>query len=251
MAGLSVKGLWLVGLLFVLPGCPAAGPEKTPDFVDAYAQHDALDLPASALVFEPAELDMGQVREGEKAVAHILIRNSGSSMESIVSMQTSCGCSVVEPGQHLLQPGGFTRATITIDTFAKQDDVKKWVELTDGQGRRSRAILHLKVLPNPHLKTGGRSIFDGQCATCHVKPAEGKTSGPAVYQAVCSMCHGAQAEGAYAPSLRRFRDMDALSALIGHGTGSRYMPGFARRQGGPLDDAQIRALAAWLLTLDD
>ncbi len=205
----------------------------------------------SDLVFEPAELDMGSVREGEKAIGYLRIRNAGHSMEQITEMRTSCGCSVAEPEDRVLMPGGFTRVRITIDTFAKQDRVRKWVELVDGKGRRSRAILYLKVLPNPHLDASARSIFDGQCAACHFDPASGKRQGAAIYRAVCSMCHGENAGGAYAPALRGHRDKDTLGALIAHGTGSRHMPGFARSEGGPLEPAQIRALADWLAGLDD
>ncbi|MDX8408156.1 MAG: c-type cytochrome [Mariprofundaceae bacterium] len=252
MAGLPVKAFWFVALLLGLSACSdAAAPDTSTASAFDPAHQAVSEHSTSTLVFEPSELDMGTVKEGEKAVAHILIRNSGSKMENIVSMQTSCGCSVAEPEQRLLMPGAFTRATISIDTFAKQDEVKKWVELTDGQGRRSRAVLHLKVLPSPHMKADTRSIFDGKCATCHFDPAKGKESGPAIYQAVCSMCHGNNAAGAYAPSLHGHQDVTILGGLIAHGSGTRHMPGFALREGGPLDDKQIRALAEWLLTLDD
>lgn len=217
----------------------------------ASARMDSHDKHTSPLVFEPPELDIGSVKEGDKAVAYIRVRNAGSQMQTITRMQTSCGCSMAEPEQRLLPPGSFTRVKIVIDTFAKQQEVTKWVELTDGQGRRSRAILHLNVQANPHLQAEGRSIFDGKCAACHVDPAKGKTSGHAIYKAVCAMCHGKQAAGAYAPALRGYMDADILVSVIARGTGSQYMPGFARDSGGPLDTGQIAALARWLSTLDE
>jgi len=194
---------------------------------------------------------MGSIPEGDKAVAFIQIRNAGNAMEQIVSMETSCGCSIAEPEQRLVMPGSFTRVKITIDTFAKQEDVTKWVELTDSHGHRSKAILHLKVLPNPHLDAGSRSIFSGKCAACHFDPARGRSSGSEIFHAVCSMCHGEKAVGAYAPALRGHKDAEVLAGLIARGTGSQHMPGFSREKGGPLNEKQIAALVQWLLALDE
>ncbi len=233
--------LGLMLALFAVSGCSAAsGPSAPP-----------ADAPASPLVFEPPELDMGQVREGEKAVARLLVRNSGDAIENIVELTTSCGCSVAEPEQRIVMPGGFTTVTVSIDTFAKQNAVRKWVELTDAHGRKSRAILHLRVLENPHLQAGNRSIFSGQCAACHAEPARGKRQGPEIYAAVCAMCHGEDGKGGYAPALVGHENAEALAILIAQGTGSRHMPGFARQRGGPLSPEQIEALSRWLAGLGD
>jgi len=205
---------------------------------------------ASALVFEPQQLDMGEVMEGEKAESFLRIRNTGSTMAQIVDIQASCGCTLVEPESRLLMPGQFTRVRIEIDTFAKTNQVKKWIELTDGEGHKSRAWLLLKVRDNPHLNTA-RSLFDGKCRTCHYEPARGKNTGAAIYQAVCAMCHGERGQGAYAPKLKGYDDVSALQDVIAQGTGSRHMPGFARAAGGPLDEKQLRLLADWILALDD
>lgn len=208
------------------------------------------DKHASVLVFEPQQLDMGEVMEGEKVVSFLRIRNTGSTMAQIVDVQASCGCTVVEPESRLLMPGQFTRVRVEIDTLAKTDQVKKWIELTDGEGHKSRAWLTLKVRDNPHLDIV-RNLFDGKCRTCHYDPARGKYTGAAIYQAVCAMCHGEQGKGAYAPKLAGRDDASTLRSLIAQGTGSRHMPGFARTAGGPLDEKQIRLLAAWILALDD
>jgi len=250
---MSIRVILFACILSLL-GCSDPGTDRaTSASVSSVVSQPQLDEApqASPLVFEPVELDMGSVPEGEKAVAFIQIRNAGKAMQQIVGIETSCGCSIAEPEQRLLMPGSFTRVKITVDTFAKQEDVKKWVELTDGNGLRSRAIVHLKVLANPHLEAGARSIFAGKCAACHYDTARGRTSGFEIYRAVCSMCHGDKGAGAYAPSLRGHHDADALSMLVAHGTGSQHMPGFSRAAGGPLDEKQIAALVQWLLALDE
>lgn len=207
------------------------------------------ELP-SPLLFEPAHIDMGSVKEGEHAEVYLRVRNSGSTMQQIVDVQTSCGCSVAEPEERLIMPGGFTRIHVSIDTFAKQDAVKKWVLLTDAKGRTSKAWLTLIVRPDPHLSSSSRSIFDGKCAACHYTPAFGKVKGTDIYAAVCAMCHGAKGEGDSAPAVSHIHDRGILTTLIGNGTGSQHMPGFAKSVGGPLNEQQIKALSRWLSELD-
>ncbi|ATX79384.1 Cytochrome C oxidase, cbb3-type, subunit III [Mariprofundus aestuarium] len=206
---------------------------------------------ASTLVFEPADVDLGTLKEGDDVVAYLRVRNSGETIQQIVDVQTSCGCSVAEPEESLLMPGGFTRIRVTIDTFAKQDDIRKWVLLTDADGKTSKAWLTFAVRPNPHMGATQRSIFDGKCAACHFEPAKGKVAGIDIFRAVCAMCHGDNGAGGVAPSLRHIRDRDILTTLIANGTGSQHMPGFAAFAGGPLTEKQVSALSEWLSKLDE
>lgn len=218
------------------------------------SSHEAAAAPvleSSSLVFEPDVVDMGTVKEGDEAVAWLRVRNAGDTMQQIVDVQTSCGCSVAEPEVALLMPGDFTRIKVVIDTFAKLDDVKKWVQLTDAQGKSSKAWLTLTVRPNPHMESTSRSIFDGKCAACHFTPAEGKVGGREIYAAVCAMCHGEKGEGAAAPAIVQIGDVDIFNTLISQGTGSQHMPGFATSEGGPLTEKQVSALSKWLSTLDE
>ncbi|MBL4775445.1 MAG: DUF1573 domain-containing protein [Mariprofundus sp.] len=211
-------------------------------------EQTALD---SWLVFEPEHIDMGSVKEGDEAVVFLRVRNAGDVMANIVKVETSCGCSVAEPEQRLLMPGGFTRIKVVVDTFAKQGEAKKWVQLTDDLGNTSKAWLKLQVQANPHLNTDDRGIFKGKCAACHFDTAKGKVKGPALYGAVCSMCHGVKAEGVSGPSLRHHNDVAVLAELIANGTGTHHMPGFAIDQGGPLNNIQIKVLSEWLFKLDE
>jgi len=205
----------------------------------------------SVLVFEPDHVDIGAVKEGDEAVGFLRVRNAGDRMVSIVSVETSCGCSVAEPEQRLLMPGDFTRIKVVVDTFAKQGNAKKWVQLTDDAGHRSRGWLVLHVQSNPHLDGTSRSIFQGKCAACHYEPARGTVSGSDIYQAVCAMCHGAGREGVSGPSLQHHNDADALATVIANGVGTQHMPGFAVKKGGPLTFEQITALSQWLSKLDE
>ncbi|MDX8401949.1 MAG: c-type cytochrome [Mariprofundaceae bacterium] len=207
--------------------------------------------PGSVLVFEPSHVDFGTVRMGEAVEGWLRIRNSGERMMQIAAVETSCGCTTAEPEERLLPPGGFTRLHVTIDTFAKRGEVRKWVEVIDATGRRSRAVIRLRVLPaeHPAAMTVGRSLFAGDCARCHAEPARGLRHGAAIYRAVCAMCHGEGGKGGYAPRLAGL-DAAVIQDIVTEGGGTPAMPAFSAARGGPLDAAQIEALVEWLSGLD-
>jgi len=205
----------------------------------------------SSLVFDPSELDLGEVLEGEKVTATLLIRNNGQGFAQIVKVESSCGCTTVEPETRMLSAGSFTPLHIEVDTLGKRGDVRKSITMIDQYGKKSTAWLILHVKSNPHVMGENRSIFDGKCASCHVDPAKGKVLGSDIYTAVCVMCHGAGAQGAYAPSLLTINDEDVLSEMIANGTGTHHMPAFAQKKGGPLTQKQISVLAKWIISLDE
>jgi len=219
----------------------------------AYEKTDAAPnvVVGAGLVFDPVELDMGNVLEGEKAIATILIRNNGHGFAQIVKVESSCGCTTVEPETQMLAAGAFTALHIEVDTLGKRGDIRKSITMTDQNGKKSTAWLTLHVQSNPHAMGENRSIFDGICASCHVEPAKGKVLGSEIYTAVCVMCHGLGARGGYAPSLLAINDEDALSSLIANGTGTHHMPAFTQEKGGPLTQKQINALAKWIISLDE
>ena len=206
--------------------------------------------PLPLLHIQPEVMDMGTVKEGEEARGRLFIRNNSDSVITITDVQTSCGCTVAEPKSKILAPGAFTTLEVKIDSTVKQGEVKKSIRVTDSSGHVAKAVLKLTVTENPHLLREGRGIFDGKCAACHFDPVQGKVTGKAIYDAACAMCHGEEAVGAYAPALNGHEDETALQYLISHGTGSPQMPGFAKKQGGPLTQKQVVTLSKWLLSLD-
>jgi mono/diheme cytochrome c family protein len=69
-----------------------------------------------------------------------------------------------------------------------------------------------------------------------------------LYAAHCSACHGAEGNLGPAPPLNDplFLSLvpdDVLLSLVAEGRRRTPMPGFSRRRGGPLTDAQVKALA--------
>jgi len=203
---------------------------------------------AQGLVIQPDHLDMGEAVEGQVATATLIVRNAGRFPIHLARVEASCGCTTAEPATRDLRPGEFTTLRVRVDTTGKRGRVRKRLTVTDATGDHATAMLELVVQPNPHAAMKKRNIFDGRCARCHAEPARGKRTGAAIYAAVCAMCHGDGARGAYAPALRGL-DADMIAATLRQGRG-RPMPAFARARGGPLDAAQIAAVADWLSALD-
>jgi len=238
----------LVFLLLLLVSCTTdeAPLESAPEQAD-----EASALPV--LHIQPETYDLGDIKEGEAAIATFLIRNNSSQSIELVDIQASCGCTAAEPDSYTIASGGFTQLKVAVDTSAKQFDIKKSVHVTDSLGNTAKAILVFNVVENPHLQTSGKikGIFDGQCASCHFEPLVNVLDPKKLYDVGCAMCHGANAEGAYAPSLQGLTSLATMKHAIAHGTGKRQMPGFADVNGGPLTYEQIEDLAEWLTTLPE
>ncbi len=238
-------------LILGLAACTTERMKDEQSSVAAISSANEVVLPV--LHIQPETYDLGDILEGEAAIATFLVRNNSQQNIELVDIQTSCGCTAAEPDSYIIAPNGFTQLKVAVDTTAKQQDIKKVVHVTDSSGHKATATLRFNVVENPHFtmkQRGVKSIFDGQCASCHFKPLVGVKEPHKLYEIGCAMCHGEEAEGAYAPKLRGHK-LAYLKQIIAHGMGNRQMPGFARADGGPLTDAQIESLAAWLQSLPE
>ncbi len=202
-----------------------------------------------ALHIQPARYDLGDIKEGEAAIATFIVRNNSKQAIELVDIQASCGCTAAEPDSYIIPSNGFTQLKVAVDTTAKQEGIKKAVYITDSLGNKATATLTFNVVSNPHLKMGAvKGIFDGQCASCHFQPLKAVVEPSKLYDVGCAMCHGEGATGAYAPDLRHL-DTQTLTTIIAQGVGKPQMPGFAMKHGGPLSEQQIHDLAIWIASL--
>jgi cytochrome c553 len=97
-------------------------------------------------------------------------------------------------------------------------------------------------------KIDRQAVFKNDCATCHVKPGEGKY-GKALYDAVCAICHEAEHRATMVPDLHAIKtatNEQFWQTWIAHGKPGSFMPAFSTADGGPLSDMQIANLAAYL-----
>jgi mono/diheme cytochrome c family protein len=88
-------------------------------------------------------------------------------------------------------------------------------------------------------------------------PQGGQTEaaqGAPIFQQYCASCHGSQAEGGIGPALTNNRFIQtsgdqAIATTIAQGRPGTLMPAWSQANGGPLTDAQIASVVAFLHTL--
>ncbi len=224
----------------------ACAEQKVPTQVQA-------NKPLPLLHIQPEVYQLGDIKEGEPAIATFLIRNNHSKPIELVDIQTSCGCTAAKPESFVIMPHDFTQLQVTVDTIAKQSNIRKTISVKDSLGNEASALLIFNVVENPHLSLNRKikGIFDGKCASCHFKPLVGVKEPSKLYEVGCAMCHGVDAEGGYAPKLRGYASLSALRTIISNGVGKPQMPGFSQKNGGPLTPEQITELSKWLVSLPE
>jgi mono/diheme cytochrome c family protein len=97
----------------------------------------------------------------------------------------------------------------------------------------------------------------GETAGSPAPVATGQASaalGAAIYQGNCSPCHGTEGQGVDAPALRasgyvRTASNQDLLKTISDGSSSTEMPGWLQSNGGPLTEAEIDNVIAFLRTM--
>jgi mono/diheme cytochrome c family protein len=183
-------------------------------------------------------------------------------------VRPSCGCTVAKlpPTPWTLASGESGNIDLTVDLRNKYGVLSKYVSVDTSGGQK---LLNLKItIPaNPQL-TGApagadartrnmqmamadrQSVFKGDCASCHATPTVGK-KGEQLYAAACGVCHDAPHRATMVPDLRALKKAtgaDYWAQWVTNGKPGTLMPAFAKAQGGPLDQEQIKSLAEFLDT---
>jgi len=98
-------------------------------------------------------------------------------------------------------------------------------------------------------KADRQAVFQGDCAECHSRFAEGQF-GYGLYLGACAICHDAEHRASMVPDLRTAgvpRDAHRWRREIADGLDETLMPAFAKAQGGILSDEQIDSLVKFLV----
>ena len=91
-------------------------------------------------------------------------------------------------------------------------------------------------------KADRQAVFHGECATCHVKPGQGKY-GKLLYDADCAICHEGEHRATMVPDLHALKvptNVEFWQTWISHGKPGSLMPAFSTADGGPLSDYAYR-----------
>lgn len=206
--------------------------------------------------FEQRVHDFGAMRSDTPLSHPWEYRNLGDADLEILNVRTNCGCTATVTDKTPVPPGGTGILRVDFDPSGINGTVRKTLAVSSNDPVNARILLTIKATVtlvdeqersgDGHPPTAGRSMFFGDCATCHAAPA-GEKSGEDLYRAVCAMCHGEKGEGAPAPGLRSpghlaARSAEDLATTISYGAADPHMPGFIDLMGGPLSRQQVDSL---------
>jgi cytochrome c553 len=199
-----------------------------------------------------------------EAVFSFGVTNISGSNVVINWVRPSCGCTAAKlpPTPWTLKPGESGRMDFTLDLKGKYGTLYKYISVDTSHGQK---MLNIRAtipegttiagvdsrIRNMQLAMADRQIvFRGDCARCHSTPLIGKTSGKELYELGCGICHDAVNRATMVPDLAQVANpgtKEYWQLWIRHGKPGTLMPAFASHQGGPLSEAQIEAVSAFLL----
>jgi len=252
----------------VLPPAPAApapaSAAAAPATPDPDPDPNALKWSAETLEFTP--------KEGETTAPFIFyVTNVSSSVVSITSLRTSCGCTVAQLPPLPTEPfklgaGSNVAIGVSMNLAGKSGTVMKSVNVDTTAGNKSLLVrVNIPAAPAVAATSGQaamgdrakniqsaladrQAVFKGDCASCHVAKGHGKM-GQELYAASCGICHDAEHRAAMVPDLkvpRSSRDIAFWQKWIMEGKPGTMMPAFAQAHGGPLTAEQIDSLTLYL-----
>jgi mono/diheme cytochrome c family protein len=191
--------------------------------------------------------------------------NVSSANVVVLDVHPSCGCTTAQlpPMPWILPAGTNAQIAFTVNLAGRTGTLFKTAKFTTDKGSK-QLMFKITVLP-PVLptqtevdraraleiaKADRQAIFRGDCAVCHVKPAEGKYGKP-LFDTVCGICHESKTRASMVPDLHQIKtatNVDFWQTWIAHGKAGSLMPAFSTADGGPLSDMQIATLVQYLTT---
>ena len=236
----------------------ASAPVYVPD-----VSHENEPLPEGVLAFDATTKTVDTMEGTDFAKFTFSFTNVTANIVTILNVHPSCGCTTAEmpPVPWQLAPGTNGEMRLSVNLAGKSGILNKSVKFTTDKGQRD-LWMRINLAPAPKIemtdaqraaglaaaKIDRQAVFKGDCATCHVKPAEGKY-GQQLYDTACGICHAAEHRASMVPDLSKLTvptNEEFWRTWITYGKPGSLMPAFAQSQGGPLSDIQIASLATYL-----
>jgi hypothetical protein len=200
----------------------------------SYAQPCAL--------FTEVEHDFGTVSNFDRVEHAFEISNTGDEDLIIERFVTSSGTvtAVASPGR--LRPGGKGSIRIAVDLRGKRGIYSKTIDVYTNDPAIPVTTLSVKIsvpnrIPVGHYRAA--EIFAESCRACHVDEGKGK-KGWDLFKADCFMCHNAGRD--ISLSVMSKKPTREVLKAIKEGVPNTLMPGFDLRNGGPLNDIEIKSI---------
>jgi mono/diheme cytochrome c family protein len=202
----------------------------------------SLSYAQPAVEFTEVDHDFGTVTNENKAEHVFEISNGGDEDLLIEKLVGSSGTIKAVVSSSRLKPGEEGSIRVIVDLRGKQGIYSKTMDVytNDPVTPVTTLSVRISVKDRVHLNQyKATQIFAGNCRTCHVDEGTGKT-GWELFKADCFMCHNAGRNTCLSTMSKR--PGEEVLKSIKEGVPNTIMPGFDSRNGGPLDDAQIKSL---------
>jgi mono/diheme cytochrome c family protein len=260
----GIAGIVLVGArIFAADSNPTnlvvtTSPVFVPDTSHAFEA-----LATNTLVWDSTAKETNAAADAGNAHFVFSFTNVSAGNVVILNVRPSCGCTTAQlPPLPWIIPAGTNGQIGAIVNFAgKSGTLLKTMTVTSDKGFQT-LMLKITILPPvvptqseadraralEMAKADRQAVFRGDCATCHVKPGEGKY-GKALYDAVCAICHDGKDRSTMVPDLHNIKtptNVDFWQTWTAHGKAGSLMPAFSTTDGGPLSEMQIVSLARYL-----
>jgi hypothetical protein len=193
--------------------------------------------------FSQVEFDFGDVSGSEKFEHVFEFSNAGEDDLLIEKVVASAGNTKAEANSKLIKPGEKGNIKVVLDMRGKKGIFLKTVDVYTNDPITPVTTLSLKLSIRDQIHMGqykAAEIFTEECRACHVDEGKGK-KGWALFKADCFMCHNAGKNTTLSTMGRR--PAKEIIRIIREGVDNNLMPGFDIKNGGPLNDEEIRSLA--------
>jgi len=253
--------LFLAGILPALAqpsNIAAIKPSPTPNYSQA-----GQSLPDSVIAWDAVTKAADATAGQAFARFSFSFTNVSAATVTILSVRPSCGCTTVElpPVPWSIPAGSTGQIKTSVNLAGKSGTLFKTVNVaTDKGGKILTLRINIVSPPKPQMtdaqraagvaaaKVDRQAVFKGECASCHLKNVQ-TSYGQTLYAAACVICHEANPRATMVPDLHNLQvptNLEFWRAWIASGKVGTLMPAFAVSQSGPLNDAQVVSLAAYL-----
>jgi mono/diheme cytochrome c family protein len=251
---MHLRRSWLWAGLVMAVSAALFAAEQSAATTSAPAAAAGDEAAANPLVWDAMNKTVEANRGDGAAEFHFSVTNTGSETVKIEQIRPSCGCTVAEMPSTpwILAAGAKGTFTARIDLRGKQGVLSKSLFVNSTAGTQVLGI-HVKIpvmddaerKRNQAIAQANRqAVFQGECASCHVKPAEGKMGGE-LFTVACGVCHFASNRATMVADLltaKEHRDAEFWRKWISEGKEGTLMPAWSKEHGGPLTKEQIESL---------
>ncbi len=251
------------GKLFAADGNPTNPAVTTPPVYVPNTLHASEPLASGVLAWDNTMKETNAPANASSANFVFSFTNVSPDNVVILNVHTSCGCTTAQlpPLPWTLPAGTNSQIGVNVNFAGKSGTLLKTVTVTADKGTQT-LMVKINILPpvTPTLSDADRArgvemskadrqaVFRGDCATCHVKPGQGKY-GKLLFDADCAICHEGEHRASMVPDLHALKvptNVEFWQTWISHGKPGSLMPAFSTADGGPLTDMQIASLANYL-----